>query len=104
MAMARRIGWRTGLAIAATGCCVALTPVGVLAQQPVSPSGAAVQVGGVSSSGSAGGRTAPVVLPNTGGGPATDDNNPAIPVVAGLVVLGTLAYLRNRLTRRQVRG
>lgn len=112
MVKRQKSGWRLKVLVGVLTGAGALAPVTVLAQGQPGPSGAAVEVGGVTSrpstSGgavSAGGQARPVVLPNTGGGPAEDSPlGLALVALGGVMTLGTATYLRHRLWRGRIGG
>jgi hypothetical protein len=92
--------WRATLVVAClAGSGALLSPIAMAqGQPPTTSSGAAVETGGIQ-------RTAPgpVVLPNTGGGPAEDATSLAIVfVLGGAAAIGTGVYARRRLLRLRV--
>jgi hypothetical protein len=99
-------GWRVKAAAGALAGIGALYPVAGMAQTSPDPSGAAVQVGGVSVTAQGGAQQGrPVVLPNTGGGPADDASSPAaLGALLGVLGLGAATYLRYRSSRKRVGG
>jgi hypothetical protein len=110
----RTSGWlRRAVGIGSLAVVGLLYPVAAMAQEtPAQPSGAAVEVGGVSvtapaiAGGLPGGAAVPagaqsrtIVLPSTGGGPVSDpttESTTALAVLAGAIVVGTVAFLRRR--------
>jgi hypothetical protein len=118
----RTSGWlRRAVGIGSIAVVGLLYPVAAMAQEtPAQPSGAAVDVGGVSvtapaiAGGVPGGAAAPagaqsrsIVLPSTGGGPIADSSQDAtivLAIVAGAVVLGTGLYRRRRVSQRAIGG
>ena len=123
MSQYRKVAWRKTVAVGWLVTTGSLFPLIATAQQPA-PSGATVEVGGVQvrpqtapgnvSGGQpqtievggaqarsvevGGAQSRPIVLPNTGGGPAPDDR-PWEFALGGLTVIGVGAYLRWRASR-----
>ena len=121
--------WRMLVAIGYLTGIGTLNPYGVMAQadQPPAPSGASVEVGGVTAQGPGAveveGVTAPSALPATGGGPSTavqpsvagaqgrpltlpktgggpqQNEDGLLAIVAGLVAIGGGVYLRRRASQ-----
>jgi hypothetical protein len=102
MSQAQRAAWRNALAVGWLVASGAVVPLIASAQQQPPPSGATIDVGGVEppprSSEVASVQSPPIVLPNTGGGPAPDDR-PWEFTLGGLTTLSVGAFLRWRAVR-----